>query len=76
MKKFHYVVLHFLNKSDHDVFGSYFHMGGRIGVLTVLEGTNDEEVAKDIAMHIAAANPSYVSREDVRKKKLTMKEKF
>ena len=40
-------------------------MGGRIGAVTVLEGTQDEEVAKDIAMHVAAVNPSYVSREDV-----------
>ena len=28
-------------------------MGGRIGVLTVVEGTTDEEAAKDVAMHIA-----------------------
>src|SRR5699024_11671871 len=33
--------------------------------LTVLDGTNDEQLAKDIAMHVAAVNPSYVSREDV-----------
>ncbi len=40
-------------------------MGGRIGVLTLLEGTTDEEVAKDVAMHIAASNPRYVNREEV-----------
>ena len=28
-------------------------MGGRIGVLTVLEGSTDEAAAKDVAMHIA-----------------------
>lgn len=55
-----------LTKTDNDAFGSYLHMGGRIGALTVVEGTTDEEVAKDVAMHIAAANPSYVSREDVK----------
>jgi len=54
-----------LNKSDQDVFGAYLHMGGRIGALTLLESTNDEEVAKDVAMHVAAANPKYISREDV-----------
>src|SRR5699024_5015132 len=54
-----------LSKQDSDVFGSYLHMGGRIGSLVQLEGTDDEELAKDIAMHIAAANPKYVSREDV-----------
>ncbi|MEI3604626.1 translation elongation factor Ts [Pseudogracilibacillus sp. SE30717A] len=54
-----------LNKTDNDVFGSYLHMGGRIGALVLVEGTNDEEVARDVAMHIAAANPKYVSRDDV-----------
>ncbi|PRO65202.1 translation elongation factor Ts [Alkalicoccus urumqiensis] len=44
--------------------GSYIHMGGRIGVLTVLEGA-DEQTAKDVAMHIAAINPKYVSRDAV-----------
>ncbi|WP_068672373.1 translation elongation factor Ts [Oceanobacillus sp. Castelsardo] len=52
-------------KSDNDVFGAYLHMGGRIGVLTVLEGTNDEQLGKDIAMHVAAVNPRYVSRDAV-----------
>ena len=40
-------------------------MGGRIGVLTVLEGSTDEEAAKDVAMHIAALNPKYISRDEV-----------
>lgn len=52
-------------KTDSDAFGAYLHMGGRIGVLTLLEGTNDEEVAKDVAMHVAAVNPKYVSRDQV-----------
>ncbi|OZU90292.1 elongation factor Ts [Virgibacillus indicus] len=54
-----------LTKTDNDVFGSYLHMGGRIGVLSLLEGTKDEQAAKDIAMHIAAVNPRYVSRDEV-----------
>lgn len=54
-----------LNKTDNDAFGAYLHMGGRIGTVVVLEGTQDEEIAKDVAMHIAAVNPSYVSRENV-----------
>lgn len=57
-------------KSDQDAFGAYLHMGGRIGVLTVLEGTNDEELGKDIAMHIAASNPRYVSRDDVKEEEV------
>ena len=52
-------------KSDNDAFGAYLHMGGRIGVLTVIEGTNDEAAAKDVAMHIAAINPKYVSSDQV-----------
>ncbi|MEG0259357.1 MAG: translation elongation factor Ts [Lysinibacillus sp.] len=52
-------------KTDADAFGSYLHMGGRIGVLVALEGSTDEAAAKDIAMHIAAINPAYVSRDEV-----------
>ncbi|MEW9108619.1 translation elongation factor Ts [Cytobacillus gottheilii] len=54
-----------LTKTDNDAFGAYLHMGGRIGVLTVLEGTTDEDAAKDVSMHIAALNPKYVSRDEV-----------
>ncbi|MFS0688070.1 translation elongation factor Ts [Sporosarcina sp. 179-K 8C2 HS] len=52
-------------KSDNDAFGPYLHMGGRIAVLTILEGTTDSEAAKDVAMHIAAMNPKYISRDEV-----------
>jgi len=52
-------------KTDSDAFGAYLHMGGRIGVLSVLEGTTDEEAAKDVSMHIAALNPKYISRDQV-----------
>lgn len=53
-----------LDKNDGDTFGSYLHMGGRIAVLTHLEGS-DEQAAKDIAMHVAAINPRYAVREEV-----------
>jgi elongation factor Ts len=43
--------------------GSYLH-GTRIGVLIALEG-GDEALARDLAMHVAAANPRYVSASDV-----------
>ncbi|UXU54154.1 translation elongation factor Ts [Staphylococcus agnetis] len=52
-------------KTNNDAFGAYLHMGGRIGVLSVVEGTTDEEAAKDVAMHIAAINPKYVSSDQV-----------
>ena len=51
------------NKTDNDAFGAYLHMGGRIGVLTVVEGTTDEEAAKDGNAH--CGNPKYVSSEQV-----------
>lgn len=53
-----------VEKSDADAFGSYLHMGGRIGVLALLENS-DDDTAKDVAMHVAAVNPRYISREDV-----------
>ena len=40
-------------------------MGGRIGVLALVEGTTDAEVAKDVAMHIAALNPKYISHDQI-----------
>lgn len=54
-----------VEKADQDAFGPYLHMGGRIAVLTLLEGTTDEEAAKDVSMHIAAMNPKYISRDEV-----------
>ena len=45
------------------VLGAYVH-GGRIGVLVALEG-GDAELARGIAMHIAAMNPQYVAPENV-----------
>ncbi|MEG2283166.1 MAG: translation elongation factor Ts [Bacilli bacterium] len=53
-----------VSKTDNQVFGTYSHMGGKIGVITLLEG-GDSSVAKDIAMHIAAMKPTYIKREDV-----------
>ena len=53
-----------VTKSDNETFGEYIHMGGKIAVLIVTEGTN-EEVAKDVAMHAAAMRPSYVKEEEV-----------
>ncbi|MGP4080199.1 translation elongation factor Ts [Pseudalkalibacillus sp. R45] len=54
-----------LEKEDNDAFGAYLHMGGRIGVLSVVGGTTDEDLAKDVSMHVAAVNPRYVNREQV-----------
>ena len=54
-----------LTKTDADAFGAYSHMGGRIGVLTLVEGSTDEEAAKDVAMHIAALAPRYLDESEV-----------
>lgn len=53
-----------LEKKDDQCFGSYVHMGGKISVLTLLEGAS-EQVAKDVSMHAAAMRPEFVKKEDV-----------
>lgn len=53
-----------LEKNDNQNFGSYIHMGGKISVLTLLEGAS-VEVAKDVSMHAAAMRPEFVKKEDV-----------
>src|SRR6187397_2956253 len=55
------------------LIGHYIHMGGKIGVLVEVNCESDfvartdkfQELTKEIAMHIAAASPQYVRREDV-----------
>ncbi|MGC6767793.1 translation elongation factor Ts [Enterococcus sp. LJL128] len=59
-----------VEKADNAAFGAYLHMGGRIAVLTVLEGTTDEEVAKDVAMHVAAINPRYINESQIPQEEL------
>lgn len=55
-------------KQDNGILKEYIHGGGRIGVLVQLSCENEEgldELAKDIAMQIAAANPLYIYRDQV-----------
>ena len=55
------------------IVGSYIHMGGKVGVLVevncetdfVARGDEFQQLVRDIAMHIAAAEPRYVSQQDV-----------
>ncbi len=55
------------------VVGSYIHMGGKIGVLVEINCETDfaqksehfNQLVKDVAMHIAAANPKYVNSSEV-----------
>lgn len=48
-----------------DSIGTYIHMNGKIGVAVAFSGNVSDDAAKDIAMHIAAANPQYVKPEEV-----------
>ncbi len=52
-----------VTKEDNEVFGSYSHMGGKIVALTKM--SSDEELAKDIAMQVAAMRPIYLNRDEV-----------
>jgi elongation factor Ts len=60
---------------DFSTIGTYIHGGGKIGVMVevVATGVSNatlDEVSKDIAMHIAAAEPRFLRREDVTEKDL------
>ena len=54
-----------VEKSDDELFGSYTHQGGRIVAVTVVKGTEDAQVAKNMAMQVASMNPTYVSRDEM-----------
>jgi elongation factor Ts len=55
------------------VVGSYIHMGGKVGVLVeincesdfVARGDEFQQLVKDVAMHVAAADPRFATREEV-----------
>ncbi len=59
--------------TNEGLIGSYIHMGGKIGVLVEINCESDfvartedfQNLAREIAMHVAAASPQFVKREDV-----------
>ena len=53
-----------VSKKAGQEFGSYIHMGGKIATLVVLD-KEDLELAKGLAMHIAANAPKYISEADI-----------
>lgn len=63
-EKLDYRRFEILKKNAGQCFGSYIHMGGKIAVLVLID-KDDAELAKGLAMHIAANNPLYVSEADV-----------
>lgn len=64
--------------------GSYIHMGGKVGVLVeincesdfVSRGDEFQQLVKDVAMHIAAADPRFVRREDVPEEEIANERKI
>lgn len=60
-------------EAEEGVVGSYIHLNGKIGVLVEVNCESDfvarnkefQELVKNIAMHIAAANPKYVEKDDI-----------
>ena len=67
-----------VEKNDNQLFGQYIHMGSKIGVLLVINGTNDE-VCHNVAMHVAAMRPTCLRRaevpaEDVEREREVLKE--
>lgn len=55
-----------ISKKDNCSYGIYSHMGGKIVSIVEIEGsTNEQLLAKDIAMHVVAENPEYLSSSDV-----------
>ena len=63
-EKLDYRRFNIVNKTSTQGFGAYIHMGGKIATLVVLE-KDDAELAKGLAMHIAANAPKYVSESDI-----------
>ena len=53
-----------VTKADDETFGTYIHLGGKIGTIVVVKGAN-EEVAKDVAMQAAAMSPVALRRDGV-----------
>ncbi len=53
-----------VQKQENEQFGPYLHMGGRIATLVVTQNAT-EEVAKDVAMHVAAMNPICARRDEM-----------
>jgi elongation factor Ts len=59
--------------TNEGIIGHYIHMGGKIGVLVEVNCESDfvartedfQNLAREIAMHIAAASPQYVRREEI-----------
>lgn len=54
-----------IEKNEADIFGSYVHTGAVSAGLVVLEGTQDQEVARNIAMQLVAMKPKFIDVSDI-----------
>lgn len=55
-----------IHKHPNSSYGIYSHMGGKLVVIVEIEGATDQEgVAKEIAMHVAAESPEYLKSEEI-----------
>lgn len=54
-----------VEKKGDEIFGTYMHMGGKISAVVVLKGTQDAQIAKNIAMQVASMSPVYVSQSEI-----------
>ncbi len=55
-----------IHKHPNSSYGIYSHMGGKLVVIVEIEGAPDQEgIAKEIAMHVAAENPDYLKPEEI-----------
>jgi len=52
-------------RAEATTVASYVHGGGKIGVLIGIDGNVDAALARGVAMHVAAANPRFIARDDV-----------
>jgi len=52
-------------RTEAPTVAAYVHAGGKIGVLVGFDAEVDADLARGIAMHVAAANPASISRDDV-----------
>ncbi|MFA6739190.1 MAG: translation elongation factor Ts [Bacilli bacterium] len=54
-----------LRQSEGDIVGTYIHMGGKIATAVLLRHCQNEEVAHDVAMHVAASAPQYLNKAEI-----------
>lgn len=57
-----------IEKTDSEIFGSYIHTGGVSAGVVVLQGTKDQEVAKNIAMQLVAMKPKFINVDEIDEK--------